>query len=153
MKKLFFLVVAALFSFGFGDSPVFAQLTITEVSNANNLGEDWYELTNTSSTTVDLNGFFWDDDGVNGNDGAIFGDVSLQPGESLIVLEGSELDGGIATMFRDIYGSDANLQILTEDDFTGNDTFSGLSSNGDQISLYDTDPNVAGSVFQLDRLR
>ena len=152
MKKFFFLAIAAfaaLFSFGFCDTPVFAQLTITEVSNANTLGEDWYELTNTSETTVSLDGFFWDDDGVNGNDGAIFGGFSLLPGESLIVLEGSEIEDSIATTFRDIYGLDPGVQVLTEDDFTGNDTFSGLSSNGDQISLYDTDPNVQGAVFEL----
>ena len=48
MKKMFFVVIAAfaaLFSFGFCDAPVFAQLTVTEVSNANILGEDWFELT------------------------------------------------------------------------------------------------------------
>ena len=149
MKKMFFLAIAAVFCFGLGDTPLFAQLTITEVSSANNLGEDWYELTNTSETTVDLNGFFWDDDGVAGNDGAIFGEFLLEPDESLIVLEGSEIEGGIATTFRDTYSLDASVQILTEDDFTGNDTFSGLSSNGDQISLYNTDPNVAGAVFEL----
>ena len=152
MKKMFFVVIAAfaaLFSFGFCDALVFAQLTVTEVSNANILGEDWFELTNTSETTVDLTGFFWDDDGPMGNDGAIFGDVSLEPGESLIVLEGSEIEDGIETAFRDIYSLDAEIQVFNEDDFTGNDTFSGLSSNGDELSLFNTDPNVPGAVFEL----
>ena len=149
MKKAFLIAIAALLSFGFCDTSVFAQITITEVSNSNNLGEDWFELTNTGETTVDLNGYFWDDDPVGVDDGAIFGDFSLQPGETLIVLEGSELEDGIETTFRAAYGLDAGIQVLTEDDFTGNDTFSGLSSSGDQISLYDTDPNVAGAVFEL----
>ena len=152
MKKMFFIVAATLvmlFGFGFCGAPAFAQLTVTEVSNANILGEDWFELTNTGETTVDLNGFFWDDDPVGTNDGAVFGDFSLMPGESLIVLEGSEVEDGIATTFRNIYSVEASLQILTEDDFTGMDTFSGLSSGGDQLSLYDTDPNVAGADFEL----
>ena len=148
-----FLIVITAFvaslSFGFCDNQLFAQLAVTEVSSANNLGEDWYELTNTSDAIVNLNGFFWDDDPIGENDGAVFGDFSLEPGESLIVLEGSEEFDGIETLFRDTYSVDASLQILTEDDFTGNDTFSGLSSGGDQISLYDTDPNVSGSMFNL----
>ena len=150
MKRIYLIAIAAFLSFNFCITPVFAQLTITEVSSANMLGEDWYEITNTSDTSVDLNGFFWDDDPVGENDGAIFGDFSLQPGESLIVLEGSEEFDGIETTFRDVYNVDASLQVLTEDDFTGNDTFSGLSSGGDQISLYDTDPNVAVSFNLID---
>jgi len=149
MKKMFFIVIAAILSCSFYNTSVVAQITITEVSSSNVLGEDWFELTNTGGTTVDLTGFFWDDDPVGTDDGATFGDVLLESGESLIVLEGSELEDSIATTFRDTYDLDASLQILTEDDFTGNDTFSGLSSGGDQISLYDTNPNASGAVFNL----
>ena len=149
MKRILSFAIAAFVTIAFCDAKVFAQLVITEASNANILAEDWWELTNTGETTVDLSGFFWDDDGPTGNDGAIFGDFSLLPGESLIVLEGSEIEDSIATTFRNVFGLGADIQILTEDDFTGNDTFSGLSSNGDEISLYDTDPNVPGSVFEL----
>jgi len=59
------------------------------------------------------------------------------------------LTDGIATTFRSEYGLGTSLQILTEDDFTGPDTFSGLSGNGDEISLFDTDPNALGAVFNV----
>lgn len=147
--KTFYSLMAALIAvsgFGFGQGLATAQVSITEVSSSNSFGEDWFELTNFGESTVDLNGFYWDDDGPTGNDGALFGDFSLAAGESLIVLEGGSAG---ADPFRALFGLDASLQILTEDDFTGPDTFSGLSGNGDEISIFDTDPNVPGVAFTL----
>ena len=123
-----------------------ADVTITEVSSSNNFGEDWFEVTNLTDAVVDLTGFYWDDNGPMGNDGAEFLEVELQPGESLIVLEGG---ADAADAFRELFGLDSSVQILTEEDVTGPDTFSGLSSNGDEITLFDTDPNVPGAEFNV----
>ena len=139
-------MLVAVVGFGFVAASASAQLSITEVSSNNSLGEDWFEITNTSGSTVALDGFFWDDDGPAGDDGAVFGNFSIAAGESLIVLEG---DATTEVTFRDIFSLNSAIQVLTEEDFTGNDTFSGLSSNGDEISLFDTDPNVAGANFNL----
>ena len=147
--KTFYSLMAALIAvsgFGFGQGLATAQVSITEVSSSNSFGEDWFELTNFGESTVDLNGFYWDDDGPTGNDGALFGGFSLAAGESLIVLEGGSVG---ADPFRALFGLDASLRILTEDDFTGPDTFSGLSGNGDEISIFDTDPNVPDADFTL----
>ena len=152
MKTFYSLLAAvvAVSGCGFCSGSASAQISITEVSSSNTLGEDWFELTNFGGAAVSLNGFYWDDDGPTGADGALFGLFSIAPGESLIVLEGSELTGGIATTFRAEYGLGTSLQILTEDDFTGPDTFSGLSGgNGDQVELFDTDPNAPGAVFNV----
>lgn len=151
MKNVYAMLAAllAVSALGFLTAPAIAQVSITEVSSDNFFGEDWFELTNFGSSSVNLNGYYWDDDGPTGEDGALFGLVSLSPGESLIVLEGSETTDGIATAFRTDFSLPTSLQVLTEDDFTGPDTFSGLSGNGDEISLWDTDPNVPGAVFNL----
>jgi len=77
--------------------------------------------------------------------GAEFGQFRINPGESLIVLQGSHAEDAVADTFRGLYGLDASVQILTEDDFAGPDTFSGLSGNGDEITLFDTDPNADGA--------
>ena len=147
--KTFYSLLAALIAvsgFGFGQGLATADVTITEVSSSNSFGEDWFELTNFGDSTVDLNGFYWDDDGPTGNDGALFGDFSLAAGESLIVLEGGSAG---ADPFRALFGLDASFQVLTEDDFSGPDTFSGLSSSGDEISIFDTDPNAPDADFTL----
>ena len=151
MKMVCSLLIAfaSVSSLGFGHGLASAQVSITEVSSNNFFGEDWFELTNFTDSVVSLNGFYWDDDGPAGNDGAEFGDFSLNAGESLIVLQGSESEDSIATLFRDLFGLSDDLQVLTEDDFTGPDTFFGLSGGGDEISLFDTDPNVLGADFNL----
>ena len=163
MKLLYVLLAAAVTvsGFGFCTGSTSAQIVITEVSSSNSI-EDWFELTNTGDTTVDLTGYYWDDNGENGDDGSLFTQILIAPGESIIVLQDSELIDGVETAFRDIYGLDASVQVITEDDivpldggldaagepvgdpsvFTGSqDLFSGLSSNGDEISLWDADPN------------
>ena len=155
------LTAVAAFSFVLAANPATAQIVITEVSSSNSI-EDWFELTNTGDTTVDLTGYYWDDNGENGDDGSLFTQILIAPGESIIVLQDSELIDGVETAFRDIYSLDASVQVITEDDivpldggldaagepvgdpsvFTGSqDLFSGLSSNGDEISLWDADPN------------
>lgn len=151
MKNVYTILAAlsVVSALGFCPAPATAQVSITEVSSDNFFGEDWFELTNFGSSSVNLNGYYWDDDGPTGADGALFGIASLSPGESLIVLQGSETTDGIATAFRTDFSLPTSLQVLTEDDFTGPDEFSGLSSNGDEISLWDTDPNVPGAIFNL----
>lgn len=124
-----------------------ADLVITEVmSSAVSNSNDWWELTNTGPAAVDLIGYYWDDDGPMGDDGALFPSISIGVNESIILLENSDL-----ASFQTDWGMGA--AVYTEDLFGGNDMFSGLSSNGDQIELWDADPNagpanlVASVVF------
>ena len=145
------LAVSAL---GFCHASATGQVSITEVSSSNILGSDWFELTNTGDTAVSINNWYWDDNGPTGNDGSLFLDLSIAAGESVIVIRDSESLDMIATMFRDIYGLDSSVQVFTEDDIDPNspDLFSGLSSGGDQITLWDGDPNpTAGAgVNEID---
>lgn len=117
-----------------------ADLVITEVmsDSAHESGlanGDWFEITNTGVASLDLTGYYWDDDGPMGNDGALFGNVQIGGGESIVIV--SEDDG---STFAQAWGG--GFTALGENDFTGPDTFSGLSgTNGDQIEIWDTDPN------------
>jgi hypothetical protein len=135
MKAFFYCAAAALACAAL--APIAnAALVITEVmSSSNNPTEnDWWELTNTGPASVQLDGYYWDDDGPAGNDGALFPAYMLGAGESLVIVEAD------AANFVAAWGGGFNA--LDQDDFTGNDTFSGLSSNGDQIELWDADPNA-----------
>lgn len=156
MKKLKALAAAAVVAFSvviFSGSAS-AQVVITEVSSANILGSDWFELTNTGDTAVSINNWYWDDNGPTGADGSLFTDVSIAAGESVIVIRDSEALDMIATTFRGIYGLNASVRIFTEDEIVPDspDLFSGLSSNGDEISLWDGDPNpsAGASVTLID---
>lgn len=54
-----------------------AALVITEVMSSSGhpggpANGDWFELHNSGASTLDLTGYYWDDDGMFGNDGALF---------------------------------------------------------------------------------
>lgn len=115
-----------------------AQLVITEVQSSSGETEDWWELTNAGNSAVDLENYYWDDNGPTGDDGAVFPAVSIGPMESIVIIDAAagsvELDD-----FELLWGT--GFTVLTTDQFSGPDTFSGLSSGGDQIELWDADPN------------
>jgi hypothetical protein len=96
-----------------------AQVAITEVMSSSELTEDWFEITNFGSSAVDLTGYFWDDDGPTGNDGALFGNVSIDAGESIVLYR----DDDSTALIEEWTIGDA-IQVLNETDFSGNDLFS-----------------------------
>lgn len=76
-----------------------AALVITEVMSSSGhpggpANGDWFELHNSGASTLDLTGYYWDDDGMFGNDGALFPSLSLSAGETVVIVIGSP---GIAT--------------------------------------------------------
>jgi hypothetical protein len=116
-----------------------AGLVITEVASTSGApagtleGLDWWELTNTGPAAVSLDGYSWEDNPVS-NDRAIFPNgISVAAGESIIVHQGS----GVAEAFRSDWGLSAAVQVLDQDQFTGSNPFSGLSSGGDAVNLFD----------------
>ncbi|MBC2603396.1 lamin tail domain-containing protein [Puniceicoccus vermicola] len=122
-----------------------AQLVITEVmSNSSHPGGpangDWWELTNTGGSSVDLMNYYWDDSGPNGDDGALFPSITIAAGESIVIVdENSDNIAGFVAAWG------GGFTAYSKDDFSGNNTFSGLSAGGDQIQLWDADPNVGSA--------
>lgn len=135
-KRTFWAVAAAGVMMGTGQA-VQAELVITEAMSSSDVTEDWWELTNTGSSAVDLTGYYWDDNGPDGDDGALFPSISIAAGESIVLYGGNASE---AAAFLNYWGG--GFTVLSEDDMSGPDTFSGLSSGGDQIELWDTDPNA-----------
>lgn len=116
-------------------------LVITEVmSDSGGTGAtngDWFELTNTGAAAVDVTGYYWDDDGPAGNDGALFPGISIPAGGSVVIV-----DEGAGNLADWLVAWGGGFTAISADDFAGPDTFSGLSSAGDQIEIWDADPNA-----------
>lgn len=139
--ETFFLCVLALF---FANSLANGALVITEaMPNSGHPGGngngDWWELTNTGPTTIDLAGYYWDDDPAGSNDGGIFPSFMLAPGASVVLAD--EMDGDA---FAAAYCG--GFDVLDTSEMTGDDAFSGLGSGGDSIMLWDHNPVMPGDV-------
>jgi uncharacterized protein YjiK len=112
-------------------------VAVTEVSpwssGDSSYGADWWELTNTGTTTVDLSGWKVDDDSNSAATAvALSGVSSLAPGQSAVFIEG---DVTTAEAFKTAwFGASvpAGFQIGT---YSGSGI--GLSTGGDQVNVFD----------------
>ncbi|MDB4488373.1 lamin tail domain-containing protein, partial [bacterium] len=106
MKNTFLLLPALAL-------PLSAQLRITEVmsdSNHSNTAAngDWFEITNTGATAVDVANYSFDDEDRNARASSGFPSYNLQPGASMIVLDESS-----ETTFRTLWNLDPSIRIVT----------------------------------------
>jgi uncharacterized protein YjiK len=99
------------------------------------LGADWFEVTNTGNTTVDLTGWKMDDNSHSiANAVALAGVTSIAPGEAVIFIETSNLATAAAT-FRSLWFG-ANPQRAPQiGSYSGSGV--GLSSSADEVVLFD----------------
>jgi hypothetical protein len=122
-------------------------LVITEVmSNTDHPGGtangDWWELTNTGPTSVDLQGYSWDDnEAMPGT--SIFPAITIGADASLLVVDENDVN---LPGFRAAWGLAPALQVVGPGSFTGTDPFSGLGSLGDMINVYDDNDQLVASV-------
>ena len=85
-----------------------AELAITEImSDSDHNGGtdgDWWELTNTGPSSVNLTGYSWSD---NPNNAGVvtFGSVTIGVGESIIILDepGTEMESTVSMSFQATY--------------------------------------------------
>ena len=145
MKHALSALSLALLAFA---SAADAAIIVTEIAStsgapAGTLADlDWWELTNTGPAAVSLNGYSWEDNPVS-NDRAVFPNgISVAPGESIIVHQG--IGATVAADFRTAWGLTSAVQVLTQAQFTGPNPFSGLSSSGDGVNVFDN-ANVLAS--------
>jgi uncharacterized protein YjiK len=129
------------------NAPTVASVKVTEVNptgSSASYGADWFELTNTGSTAVDLTG--WKvDDGSNALASAVAltGVPSLAPGTSAVFLEG---DAAKVALFSTAWFGGAVPSDVVIGTYSGSGI--GLSDGGDQVNVFDADGNrVTGVAF------
>ena len=142
MKKIITLLGAAVLVCA---PSVRAALVITEVMSSSihaggtNNG-DWFELTNTGGSAVDITGWSWDDSS-NIAGSANFGSItSIGAGQSIIFTE--ETVGAEAAWVVDWGISGVTVVNL------GSSVFQGLGSGGDAVNIYNaSNVLVTGVTF------
>lgn len=126
MIKIFLLLPALALSLS-------AQLRITEVMSNSNHSDtaangDWFEITNTGATAVNIAGYSFDDDDRNAGASGGFPPYVLQSGASMVVLNDAP-----DTTFRSLWNLDLSIRVITKSEIS---TFPGLGSAGDEVNLF-----------------
>ena len=114
------------------------KLIISEVapwsSSSSPVAADWFEITNTKAVAVNITGWKIDDNSQSPVAAVLLnGITSINPGESVIFIETTDLPGKTAAFKSNWFGTNppAGLRI---GNYTGSGI--GLSSGGDQVNLY-----------------
>jgi len=123
-----------------------ASLIVSEVSpwssGNSSYAADWWELTNTGASAVDLTGYKMDDDSnAFANAVSLYGVTSVAPGESVIFIEGG---ASTAAAFKSAWfgaGVPAGLQVGY---YSGSGV--GLSTDGDAVNVFDSVGNRVTGV-------
>jgi len=130
------------------ETPSHPSLVVSEVapwSSGNSpLGADWFELTNTGTTALDITGWKMDDNSDSfGSAVSLSGITSIAPGESVIFIETSNLAAAKTAFINLWFGGNApaGLQIGS---YSGSGV--GLSTGGDHVNIYDASGAVKASV-------
>lgn len=122
------------------ENPVLPSIIISEVaafsSGSSPVGADWFEVTNTGTTAVDITGWKVDDSSASfGSALALTGVASIAPGESVIFIETADLPAARTAFLANWFGASppAGLQIGA---YTGSGI--GLSTGGDGVNIYNS---------------
>ncbi len=124
---------------------VSADLVITEAMSDSRhsnttINGDWWELTNNGASAVSLGGHSWDDSS-NLPGMQLFPAYTIQPGESVIILD--ESNATAVAPFRTAWGLPSTVRIFTETEMGG---FPGLGATGDSIFFYQPNGALLDSV-------
>lgn len=145
MKKLMgkSLAVAAVALLTLSAGAARADVVISEIapwSSGNSpLEVDWFELTNTGTSAVDLSGWSWDDDSQNPGTALLQGVSMIGAGQSVVFI-----DGG-ATMpaaFIDLWFGGAAPAGFAIGYYDG----PGLGKSGDEVNVYDANNILQANV-------
>ena len=126
-------------------------IVISEIapwSSANSpasLAADWFEVTNTGTTTVDLTGWKMDDNSHSvANAVALNGVTSIAPGEAVIFIETATPTTSLAAAFRSLWFGANPPRVAQIGNYSGSGV--GLSSTADEVALFDGAGNLVTGV-------
>jgi len=144
LKKTLLGVAAVLLSAGV--SLAQAQVSVTEVapwSSGNSpVGADWFELTNTGTSALNITGWKMDDNSASFTRSvALAGLSSIAAGQSVIFVEG---DASTASTFISTWFGTSVPAGLLVGYYSGNGV--GLSTSGDAINIYSASGVLQASV-------
>jgi len=121
------------------ENPAAGTLYISEIapwSSGNSpVGADWFEVTNTGSSAIDITGWKYDDNSNSfASSVALNGITSIGAGESVIFIEAADPATIVPTFLDNWFGANApaGLRIGT---YSGSGV--GLSTGGDAVNLFD----------------
>jgi uncharacterized protein YjiK len=129
-----------------------SKIIISEVdpsgsgSDNNTYGEDWFELTNTGTQSVDLTGWSADDSHEVAGKCPLNGVSTIAPGESVVFVQADTAVGATTTpaqtvaAFKSDWGLSSNVQVGYYSDTDG------LSQSGDEVNVYDEGENLVTAV-------
>ena len=129
MSRIFFAAVCLGFCLLVGGSAL-GELVITEIMSSSghmdNLGMDWWELTNTGPAAVNLQGYSWDDESPQPGRN-VFGNITLAAGQSIILLEDN---GGLRIdAWKTVWGLPPQTQVFGYGAGQPLNAFSGLGAS------------------------
>ena len=125
-------------------SVVISEIAPWSSSNAPPLSADWFEVTNTGSSAIDLTGWKMDDNSHSiANAIALNGITSIAPGEAVIFIETADLATASAA-FRTLWFGSNPQRVPQIGSYSGSGV--GLSGNGDEVVLFDGAGNMVTGV-------
>ena len=123
------------------------ELYISEVMPSSDLSApvdgDWFEVRNAGANPVNLDGFSWDDSSRDPGTHTVNTGVMIPAGGTALFVEVDDAD--VAAWETEWKQNGQGLIILNKDsEFTG---FSGLSSGGDEVNLYDDEGRLISAAL------
>ena len=123
-------------------------IVISEVapwsSSNSSLAADWFEVTNTGSSAIDLTGWKMDDNSHSiASAIALNGVTSIGPGEAVIFIETADLPTATSA-FRNLWLGSNPQRAPQIGSYSGSGV--GLSSSGDEVTLFDGAGNLVAGV-------
>jgi hypothetical protein len=113
-----------------------ANIIISEVapwgSGNTPYAADWFELTNTGNTTIDLSGWSWDDNSQIAGTSPLSGVSSILPGQSVVFIDNS--DGTAVDAFINSWFGGTAPTGFSIGTFSG----PGLGTGGDEVNIYNS---------------
>ena len=120
-------------------TPMSYDLAVTEIMAGSNdpnsnVSDDWFEILNYGSTSVNLDGFSWDDNSLAPGT-SVFQNVTIAPGEAIVIWAGTQANEADFAAAWSL--TSTNVQIISSDELV-NSAYPSLSSSSDIVALYDT---------------